>query len=368
MSKNKKYRNIDPEDLIRYSTNGLSDEERHALERETQRDLFMEEALEGYSSIHSDQAVEDISRLQSRLKRRISGRRSMVWVGMAASVAVILTLGTLYFTVFTDTLGKLDQTVAESESVEPEGEKGIPEDLKTRDEIGVDDPGETEKPPEPEVEYREVEQEVASIPEIIDGGGEQSETDDNFEVEEPVIAADAENDEKAEFIVTDEVIVAGEESQTNDSFLMVEFEAMEDMAQTRQLEGAVADEGVSMDAPQAAAKKESRSKSAVAVSSVEMLPDSIPVLPVGGMESFNRYIEENIRYPDLLPSDAIVVLTFEVSNDGRPEKIQVEESPGEDFSVEAIRLLREGPAWTPAFNDGRPVVKRNRLKIEFTGD
>jgi hypothetical protein len=368
MSKNKKYRNIDPEDLIRYSTNGLSDEERHALERETQRDSFMEEALEGYSSIHSDQAVQDLSRLQSRLKRRISGRRSMVWVGMAASVAVILTLGTLYFTVFNDKLGNLDKTVAESESVEPAGGKGIPEDLKIRDEVEMDDPDATEQSPEPEIQYRAVEPEVATIPEILDGGGDQPETDDNIEVEEPVIADDADSDEETEFIVADEVIIAEEDSQPSDNFLMLEMEAVEDMAQSRQLEGAVADEGVSMDAPQAAAKKESRSKSAV--SSVEMLPDSIPALPVGGMESFNRYIEENIRYPDggIQQASAVVVLTFSITNEGRPEQVQVEESPGEDFSIEAIRLLREGPAWSPAFIDSRPVVKRNRLKIEFTGD
>ena len=132
MSKNNKYRNIDPEDLMRYSTDGLSDEERHALEREAQKDPFVEEALEGYSSLSTNQAVEDLSRLQSRLNRRISGRRSMVWVRIAASIAIILTLGTLYFTVFTDKLSKMDQTVAESESVEPAREKEFLMTLKLR--------------------------------------------------------------------------------------------------------------------------------------------------------------------------------------------------------------------------------------------
>jgi len=79
MSKNSKYGNIDPEDLFRYLSDGLSEEERYALEREIQKDPFIEEALEGLSTLGPKQARKDLSRLRSRINKRITGRSS--WYG-----------------------------------------------------------------------------------------------------------------------------------------------------------------------------------------------------------------------------------------------------------------------------------------------
>ncbi len=90
-------------------------------------------------------------------------------------------------------------------------------------------------------------------------------------------------------------------------------------------------------------------------------------MPVGGLESFNLYIEENIRLPeeDSLTGSPVVVLTFDINSEGRPINILVEESPGDAFNREAIRLLEEGPTWSPAYTNGTPIAKKNRLRIEF---
>ena len=361
MSKNKKYENIDPEDLMRYSADGLSDQERHALERESQKDPFMEEAIEGYSSLSADQAREDLSRLQSRLNRRISGSRTMVWVRIAASVAIILTIGTLYFTVFSDRLGKMDRTVAETESADSPREKDVPDDLKTLDEIGKEEAGVFEK--------------------SDDEGGEEVAV-----ALEETVAAEKTGDSGPEPLVAEETLVFEDDSRIKDIFLIVEMEDLEDpagadvsaefvalpqarqsIAQPTALEGATVDQAAGLNASKSMAKKESMGKTGAVVSSVHEVPDSIPALPVGGLENFNRYIEENARFPEgfILTASKVVVLTFEINPVGRPENIKVEESPGEVFSLEAGRLLQEGPAWSPAIENGTTVTKRNRLKIEF---
>ncbi|MFC2098515.1 energy transducer TonB [Bacteroidota bacterium] len=370
MSKNKKYENIDPEDLMRYSANGLSDEERHALERESQKDPFMEEALEGYSSLSADQVREDLSRLQSRLNRRISGRATMVWVRIAATVAIILTIGTLYFTVFSDRLGKMDRTVAETESTESTMEVDVPDDLKTMDEIGKEETDVVEKSDEGRGE------EVAAPPIIESQPGDQEET----------LAEDITGDSEPEPIVAEETLIVEDDSQIKDSFFIVEMEELEDLAdedvsaelveeprarqtiaQPTAIVELAEDRAAGLEASKSMAKKESRSPTGAVASSVYEVPDSIPAMPLGGLENFNRYIEENAHFPEelILSADEVVILTFEINPEGRPENIKIEESSGEAFSLEAVRLLERGPTWSPAIENGTPVAKRNRLKLEF---
>jgi TonB family protein len=59
------------------------------------------------------------------------------------------------------------------------------------------------------------------------------------------------------------------------------------------------------------------------------------------------------------------VLSFTVSETGKIDSIEVVRSPGRLFSQEAIRLLKEGPAWKPAFEDGSEKSERVRLRIVF---
>jgi hypothetical protein len=48
--------------------------------------------------------------------------------------------------------------------------------------------------------------------------------------------------------------------------------------------------------------------------------------------------------------------------------IEVKKSPGESFSSEAIRLLREGPEWVPAENNGKYIADEKRIRIVFKND
>ncbi len=76
----------------------------------------------------------------------------------------------------------------------------------------------------------------------------------------------------------------------------------------------------------------------------------LPPQPHGGKSVFDKYIRDNMVWPDTVISGqkAVVVLNFVVHADGRMDSIKVIKSPGRLFSDEAIRLLKAGPAWNPA--------------------
>lgn len=89
--------------------------------------------------------------------------------------------------------------------------------------------------------------------------------------------------------------------------------------------------------------------------------------PVTGNNSYNKYIEENLRKPQTLTEgeNAVAVVSFVVRATGNIDSIKVLSSPGEEYTAEAIRLIKEGPAWKPAENNGRTIEDEKMLRIVF---
>ncbi len=90
--------------------------------------------------------------------------------------------------------------------------------------------------------------------------------------------------------------------------------------------------------------------------------------PSGGLEAFENYIGENLKdaLKDSIPAEVTVLFTVFV--DGSLGEFKVRRSPGQEYSTEAVRLIRQGPAWLPALEDGVPVKDRVRVKIPFGED
>jgi hypothetical protein len=85
--------------------------------------------------------------------------------------------------------------------------------------------------------------------------------------------------------------------------------------------------------------------------------------PDGGFEKFETYLASNT----ILPEDAekgkeySIVLTLTITENGLVKNIKTKESPGSDYSNEAIRLINQGPSWVPAHD-------KNCNPISFTMD
>ena len=74
---------------------------------------------------------------------------------------------------------------------------------------------------------------------------------------------------------------------------------------------------------------------------------SKPSEPVDGFKKYNKYVKENLKSPEPLKEDVVVVLAFSVSPAGDPHDFRVIKGAPEAFNNEAIRVIKEGPKWIP---------------------
>ncbi|TFH22293.1 MAG: hypothetical protein E4H10_14000, partial [Bacteroidia bacterium] len=98
MSTRKKHRTII--EYLRYLKGELSNEERHALERDLEVDPFEKEAMEGFEMITPGELEEDILSLHSSLRKRQQRKIRMALYGIAATVASILVVGTIFINIY----------------------------------------------------------------------------------------------------------------------------------------------------------------------------------------------------------------------------------------------------------------------------
>jgi hypothetical protein len=70
------------------------------------------------------------------------------------------------------------------------------------------------------------------------------------------------------------------------------------------------------------------------------------VQPVPGWDIYRKYLEDNIRKPANDPNiSGSVLLSFELDGKGKPVNFHILKGLTEACDAEAIRLVRDGPAW-----------------------
>ena len=81
----------------------------------------------------------------------------------------------------------------------------------------------------------------------------------------------------------------------------------------------------------------------------QTLDEVVAPKPVMGMKQYKKYLKKNLIHPTDEACAKVkgkVVLTFRVNKEGRPYFIRVKESLCKSLDKEAIRLILEGPDWT----------------------
>lgn len=92
-------------------------------------------------------------------------------------------------------------------------------------------------------------------------------------------------------------------------------------------------------------------------------------IPPGGMEGWTKYLVTNLRYPEearKLGVEGTVIVVFVINADGSIRDAEIIRGIGAGADEEAIRVVMESPAWTPAYQRGRPVASRLRLPVKFS--
>lgn len=89
----------------------------------------------------------------------------------------------------------------------------------------------------------------------------------------------------------------------------------------------------------------------------------------GGYLLMSDYLKKNLHYP----ADAIknkiagkVVVSFWVGEDGTIASPKIEESLGESFDSEVIKMVSEMPKWIPAKHHNRPAKQMYILPVTFS--
>ncbi len=99
-----------------------------------------------------------------------------------------------------------------------------------------------------------------------------------------------------------------------------------------------------------------------------MVVESMPAFP-GGENALNRYLAENIKYPQMAKESGIqgrVFVTFVVERDGSVTDVKVLRGIGGGCDEEAIRVVKGMPRWSAGKQRGKPVRVQFNLPIKFT--
>jgi outer membrane biosynthesis protein TonB len=90
--------------------------------------------------------------------------------------------------------------------------------------------------------------------------------------------------------------------------------------------------------------------------------------PVGGKRAYENYLKSNLKYPEEALKNKIkgkAGIEFTVGIDGSLNDFQVIKKLGYGCDDEIIRLVKEGPKWTPSTEDNKPFESTVRVRLRF---
>lgn len=415
MSESRKHKKSGLHDFLRYRKGGMSGKEKNSFERELQKDPFAEEAMEGMLSVTPEEFSADVNRLKAAVKARSRSRKSYIYYRIAASVAVLMIISSVFYVVNRNNTGtslSTDagiQTITEIKKPEPVIKGNEDEDVisakekkiapalsgatdkaevqVTKDLIKAD---EQEKVAESAAENHADEIKAVAEPSPVaeNRNDVQLVTDYNREakarslmkpapsvragvVKGSVISADDSTPlpgvtinikGTSKGVVTDNEGNFSLDVNRKDATLVASYIGME----TKELNlGSDTSVVIGMSPSEMSLSEVVVTGYGRQKKEVEQ-EDYVPPKPVNGMNEFNRYIEKNIHRPDSLSGQRVVVVAgMRVRADGSIDSIKIIRSPGPGFSEEALRLIKSGPGWLPAEQNGEKIDDNVRVRIVF---
>jgi TonB family protein len=91
--------------------------------------------------------------------------------------------------------------------------------------------------------------------------------------------------------------------------------------------------------------------------------------PEGGRQEFRKYLEQKMIYPKTAKEKKIqgrVTVQFSVDEQGNLGDFKVIRGIGAGCDEELIRLIKEGPTWSPAKRGDQPFKNNVRVRLKFS--
>jgi TonB family protein len=343
MSDNNKNKKRSLTDFIRYRKDEMTGEERNSFERKLQKDPFAEEAAEGFALISPEQSLTDSAHLQKHLKTRINRRQRFMYYRLAASVAVLMVISTIYIIVEKNKPSKqLAETAVQTEALEITETQPLTEPVAK--DISSEKPIMISKKKADKSFDQQIRMETAKGTVAVENAKIAT---------AQIIDSRPENKLKpVEEYVADEQLAAPAK-------VSKEFEAKADSQVQVRLDPSVSALSEVVVVGYGVRKAESEKE--------DIYSGYVPPLPVNGKSAFDKYIHENLHRPDTTTEGqrVVVVVSFIVHANGSVDSIRIVKSPGKLFSEEAIRLIKSGPSWKPAEDNGKITEDEVRVRIVF---
>lgn len=105
----------------------------------------------------------------------------------------------------------------------------------------------------------------------------------------------------------------------------------------------------------------------VAEEEIFLVVEEDPEFP-GGLEALNKYLAENIKYPQLAKENNItgkVYVTFVVEKNGTVANVKVLRDIGGGCGAEAVRVVKAMPKWKPGKQRGQAVRTQFNVPVGF---
>jgi protein TonB len=95
--------------------------------------------------------------------------------------------------------------------------------------------------------------------------------------------------------------------------------------------------------------------------------EQMPAFP-GGTDAWRQHLMRNLQYPVKAQENGTqgaVKVQFIVDTEGNISNVTALNDPGDGLAQEAIRIIKTGPRWEPAVQNGKKVVARTVQSITF---
>lgn len=371
-------------DIERYLRGEMTAAEMHALEREAMKDPFLAEALEGIEETGAETFLFDLRELHHTVHQRTRKSRPKfisMWnwsIGIAAGL-VVTTLAAVYIIYGVQTeretlsMKSPEQpappVAQENANAETPGEKPMPDVAASRDTVlpsaRADSPAPEEEHAQPAAEMDDTlitppihargyelaipdttrmiagrvfsSEDGAALPGVtiaIPGSGITTSTDASGNYTIPLIKP--EQQLVFGFIgMENKTVVPGNQ-------LRLDVTLNPDLSQLSEV--VVIDYADTDSAHQCAE-------------------------PAGGQPALAKYFEERMHYPEQAIANKVegkVTIEFTVGPDGVLRDFHVLKGIGFGCDDEAIRLLREGPAWAPSKRGREPIAEKVTVQLKFS--